>query len=266
MKEKIKASIENANAFLYKALVKLNRLDCEIFRKASVADTLLQYGNISISNNELIVARECIEKNQLKDGGWESLTDSCYSIKFLNRFNCRDSVQKGIKWVINVQKDNGSWGEYQRARGKLRDTYFVIDLLANLLPRESLVRGFEYMEKVWEEDLKFDVGSTYKASYYLISAFKLGIEPRLMKESIGYILRKMYKENPYGYFIPSHIALSTRALVLYQDKYNIQKSYIENSISRILDHQLKSGAWGETYLDFKTALIVDWLSEMLNFL
>jgi len=194
---------------------------------------------------------------QNKDGGWTSIVDTMWNIKYLellNNIKHNPTISKG-KEFINLQKNKKElWGRSKRDFSRIP----VTGILFYLFPEFATKHNLKLLEELWESELNSIV---YKAGYSLMAYKKNNYFPQeQIKKTCEWLCENQrdnggfapWLEHPVdaNVFCSSIASLGLLQYPEYIDKNVFLKAYDWFNCNRLASglwkyHEIEDGAsWG----------------------
>jgi len=243
-KEAIKHIILSVNS-LKNIVTELYEKNIELYRLTKTS-TLLMMSGVTPNSISKYVLDKCIQEQQ-EDGGWVSIVDTIWNVKFLTLFDrerFKERIQKGLNFINSKRNSDGIWGRHKRDISRIP----VTGSLFFLLPELSSYDKLQILEKLW---LKEYLSITYKAAYILMAFKNVNYEPQnshIIRQTVDWLV-KQQREN--GGFAPwkEHVidsdvfctSIALLGLLSYQDLIPLE--VFKKGYHWLIKNQLPSGLW-----------------------
>lgn len=235
---------ERATISLHKMISEMDRKGIELARIFKCSTQLLISGISpnSISSN---IFTKCLT-SQHNDGGWVSIVDTIWNIKFLSFYkNTATHIQNGIKYLNDNKVDLG-FGRSKRDIGRIPVTGLAFYLIPEIANEESLY----WLEKLWISEKN---SLTYKAAYTMMAFKKNNYIPKnsiIIEETMSWLASQQeinggfapWKNHP----VKANVYCTSVALIgllQYIDIYPEYENVVRKAYKYICDTQCINGIW-----------------------
>lgn len=267
-----------------------------VLREGTLLDKLrLYYLLEGVLKSEYLVSIESIKKLQNKDGGWplndkigspSSVYETNKKISLFLELNIVDtSILSAVKWLINIQNQDGSWHEKAIFLPILRESNesfrreYTIWLTGNIIrtltrikidkkKEESIRKGINYIRAMThEKEIFYSSPENIWCSLSALSLFGYTRTDPLVEKLIEYLevlfLSKISKNKNY-LLSPSKLCWMLDCLA--DTNWSSDEKLVRQGLSLLLELQTREGGWLNDlgYVDAKLTVDILYVLKKFN--
>jgi squalene cyclase len=232
------SSLKNIVTELYKKNIELYRL--------TKTSTLLMMSGVTPNSIPQYVLDKCV-REQHEDGGWVSVVDTAWNVKFLTLFDrakFKEKIEKGLNFIISKRNMDGIWGRHKRDISRIPVTGLILFLLPELSSYDKLLT----LEKLW---LKEYLSITYKAAYILLAFNRVNYKPQdsnIIRQTVDWLVKQQREDGGFApwkeHVIDSDVFCTSAALLgLLSYRDLVPSKVLKKGYDWLTKNQLASGLW-----------------------
>jgi len=226
-------------------LIEMQKKNIETMRLSKTASFLVMSGVTSNSIFSFVKERCLSEQNS--DGGWISIVDTVWNLKFLSlidKTKFSEHIEKGNRFIFSKLNKDNLWGRHSRDISRIPVTGLIFFLFPELANLERLCT----LEKLWYKEY---LSITYKAGFILCAFGKTNYQPtvpNMIEETVGWLIDQQREDGGFApwknHVVDSDVYCTSIAMLglIHYFKIVPLKVY-KKAYDWLISNQLPSGLW-----------------------